>query len=385
MATTSSFETGANRMSRVLGAGAVSCFPAALALLFAVAGPAAGQVMAFTDVTGPVVTTGDQVAPLFMDPGPVRALDCPVAWGIRTTADVVAVDLMRGRLVPVALRPGTQLDPQAQQRVISLLTATRRDRGPAAEMIAILSQGQRPEAIRAARRLVDESRGLFNVVQALDPLRPDPAGATRLDRAVAAYNGFVDASSTGFLAGQPDELIALHAVLNSLVIASLEHEGRPADPRIVDERGLACAVLREDPVVPPPPPPIEQAMLICIMLDRDFREVNALFRPATGDTMVIVDGQRLPLSQVYPDADRFTLAEWLIRRDSVTIGVTPYIPFGLSRTVRPGELARVGQVDGVDFYVQPGESTPPAVVYFPVARGCEVQPYRAAETVRPRG
>jgi hypothetical protein len=368
---------------------------AALALIFAASNPTeaqlrltadalAGQTLIYSDVTGPSVTTGDQLSPLFTDPGTVRTMECAVAWGVRTRADEIAGQLVAGRFVAVTSNPGSQLDAQVQRRVITLLTATRRERDATDEMAGILSAGQQPVAARAARRLVEDSRGLFNVVQAVDPLRPGPMSATRLHRAVGAYNTFVDVSSDAFLAQQPDELIALHAVLNSLVIASLENEGRVTSRTDVDERGLGCAAL-QPLVVTVIPPPVEQALVICVMLDRNFREVNALYRPATRDTMVLSSGQRLAFAEVYPDADRLTLTEWLVNRDAISIGGTQYIPFGLSRTVRPGELAYQGQAEGVDYFAQAGERSPATVVYFPVARSCEVQPYRAAETVRPRG
>jgi hypothetical protein len=365
---------------------------ALLGLGLAVAVPAQGQhtgpgeAFLLTDVTGPAITTGDQVAAMFAEPGPIRTMDCPVAWGVRTAADAAFGQMGAGQLRAAVYRDRAEIGAAAQRTVLGMLTAEPRDRTAADAMLAALTPAHNRQAMRAARRLIAESHGLFNVVQRIDPLRPGAVGPTRLSKAVGAYNSFVDASSPAFLAQPPEELAALHAVLNQLVIASLENEGRVADPRVVDERGLACALLVERvPDLPPPPTPVERAIEICVLLDRDFRFVTALLRPETGDTLVLVGGERRPFAEVYPEAARIPQPGWLLVGDPVTIGGVEYTRFGIPRIVRPGELTFAGQVDGVDYFVMPGERTPHSVVYFAIAPACEVQPYRRTETIRVRG
>jgi hypothetical protein len=225
----------------------------------------------------------------------------------------------------------------------------------------------------------------------IDPLRPGAEGATRLSRAVGAYNSFIDASSASFLSSPPEELSALHAVLNALVIASHEHENRLANPGVVDENGQACADRIETVVTPTPAtdvvvlPPVERAIEVCLYIDREFRIVPALYRPELRDTLALAAGERRPFSEVYADANRFAQPEWLVVGDAVTVEAQQYFRFGVARSIQPGELHYRGQADGVDYFTLDGERNPPSVVYFPVASECAVQPYRAAETIRVRG
>jgi hypothetical protein len=338
-----------------------------------------------TDVTGPAVTSGDQMAAMFTEPGTIRSMFCPVAWGVRTATQTVQQRLAGATLQPALLVGGTEIGSTAQLRVLSVMSTPGGDREAADHIVNALVQGNNPGARRAARRLVDEVRGLFPVVERMDPLRPGEAGPTRLTRAVAAYNGFIDASAESFLRSPAQEMTAIHSVLNHLVIASLENEGREARADVVDQAGLACAMLFP-PVPAAPPPPVEQAIEMCVMVDGEFRNIAMLRRPDTGETMVLVNGERQPLAAVYPTATVVPSPEWVSRGEAITIGTTNYQPFGVTRAASPGELSRRGQVQGHDYFTAPNESiTSPTVVYFLAGPECVVQPYRSAETIRVRG
>jgi hypothetical protein len=374
-------------MSRTIIRGAA----AGLAVLIAGAVPAEGQRVLdgfprvdMSDVTGPAVTSGDQLAAMFTEPGTVLSMYCPVAWGVRTTATQVHTRLASAELQPVFHFAGESITPPTQQAVLALVTASPRDRQAGAPVVAALTANN-PGAARQANRLVDEMRGLFGVLETVNPLRPGIAAPTRLGRAVSAYNAFVDASPAAFLASPPQEFAAIHAVLNQLVLASLVHEGRPEDPRVVDEAGLACALPVAAPPPAAPPPPIEQAISMCILIAGEFREVAAIRRPEVGDTVVIVGGERRPLAEVYPTAARIDTAPWIPLGESVTIGGIEYQAFGVTRIVQPAKLVRRGQYQGFDYYVAPGEPAVPTVLYFAAAPHCEVQPFRAVETIRVRG
>jgi hypothetical protein len=338
-----------------------------------------------TDVTGPAVTSGDQLAALFTEPGTIRSMFCPVAWGVRTAADRVQTRLTSATLQPALIVGGAEIGSTAQLVVLNLMLAEGRDRRATEPVLAALTAGNARSAQRPARRLVDEVRGLFHVVEDMDPLRPGERAPTRLSRVVGAYNALVDASSPEFLHDPPAEFTAIHAVLNYLVIGSLENEGRPEQRSIVDEAGLACAILFPAvPVAEVPPPPVEQAIEICLWVDGDFRNVAAVRRPALGDTMVIVAGDRQLLSEVYPAATDVPSPPWVPSGEPVTVGTVEYQPFGVSRIVGPGEMSRRGQVEGYDYYALAAEPSAP-VIYFLAGPNCEVQPYRSVETIRVRG
>jgi len=341
-----------------------------------------------SDVTGPAVTSGDQLAAMFTEPGTVLSMFCPVAWGVRTAGDATQARLASATLQPALQVVGDEIGSTAQLLVLNLLIAPAGERQVRAPVVAALTRNNDGAAERPARRLVEATHGLLAIVEEMDPLYPGEAVATRLSYAVGAYNALIDASSAGFLTSPPQELTALHAVLNQLVIASLENEGRPTEITVVDDAGLACAIpfTPPPPAAPPaPPPPVEQAIEMCILVDGDFRDIAAIRRPESADTVVIVSGVRRPLLEVYPGATDVPTASWVPLGAAVTIGGAQYQPFGVSRTVDPGELTRRGELDGFDYYTTPNEPATPSVVYFVAGPECEVQPYRAAETIRVRG
>jgi hypothetical protein len=334
-----------------------------------------------TDVAGVIVTSGDQIAPVFAEPGTVRSMSCPVAWGVRTTASRAQAQLASADLTGILTPAGGRLDAAAQDRVLAVLTADARSGNGSDALLAALAPPHNRQATAAARKLVRESRGLFNVVQSIDPASPGPAGATRLSRTVGAYNGFIEASSAEFIASPPPELSALHSVLNALVIASLEHEGRAEDFSVVDAEGLACAIPFV-PAVTAPPPPIEHAMEICVVVDGNVQYVAALWRPETGDTLALVAGERRPFGEVYPEPQR---PAWVTVGDPIQVGTTEYRAFGVARMVRPGELTRAGEVGGAEYWVEATDRPPHAIIYFLASTDCQFQPYRSVETIRVRG
>src|SRR5690606_28064077 len=51
-----------------------------------------------SDVTGPAITSGDQLAAMFTEPGTVLSMFCPVAWGVRSSANTVQTRLTSANL-----------------------------------------------------------------------------------------------------------------------------------------------------------------------------------------------------------------------------------------------------------------------------------------------
>ncbi len=336
-----------------------------------------------SDVTGPAVTSGDQLAAMFTEPGTVLSMFCPVAWGVRSSANTVQTRLTSANLQS-ALPVGSQsIGSTAQLVVLNLMTTRNRDAaGPV--LGALVYNNDTRSAQRNARRLTDELSGLFLVVDEMDPLEPGAVAPTRLGRAVGAYNAFIGVSSEAFLLSPPQALAAIHSVLNQMVIASLENEGRAADPNVVDAAGLACAVIAP-PAPAPPPPPVEQAISMCVLVETEFRNVAALRRPEQGDTVVIVGGDRRLIAEVYPNVHGVNSPPWVPLGEPVTIGTTQYQPFGVSMIVAPGAAVRHGTIQGFDYFAAPGAAAAPTEIYFPVGPNCEVQPYRSVETIRVRG
>jgi hypothetical protein len=327
-----------------------------------------------SDVSGVIVTTGDQISPMFAEPGSVRGMTCPVAWGVRTAATHSHHLLLNGGM-DGTLFPQRQIDPAARQRVLGVLTSDGYG-ADASALLAVLAPQQNRRAAAAARALVHELRGLFLEVERIDPAHPGVAGATRLARSVSAYNAYIEASGAEFLAAPPPELYAIHSALHAMVSASIEHEGRVADLTSVDANGLVCA----PPFVPAPP--VETPLQVCVVTDRGIRYVTAVARPETGEHLALVGGERVPFAEAYPAP---VAANWLTLREPVRIGAIEYRQFGLSRKVHPDEVGFAGEAGGVDYYVTGDEPAQPTVIYFPVGAECEMQPYRSVETIRVRG
>jgi hypothetical protein len=144
----------------------------------------------------------------------------------------------------------------------------------------------------------------------------------------------------------------------------------------------------EPPPPPPPPPPAEREMEICVIDDQgNIQVVDAIFLPETGDTMVVVDGQRRAFATVYPTDARYAAGQrWFVDNEPIHVMDQRYVKTGLPRIIQPQELTRVGEYQGVSVFAQPGAETPPAVIYLPVRPGCEFQAYQAEEEViRVRG
>lgn len=127
--------------------------------------------------------------------------------------------------------------------------------------------------------------------------------------------------------------------------------------RLFRERPVAVA-----PPPPAPPAPAEQAITVCVidpMLEGGIGEVNAIYVPSTGDTLVIVNGQRVPIEQT---ARRFRTArdaDWYIRGEPLTIAVngerSEFVTYGGERVVMPRDLALLGTLNGVPVYADADE------------------------------
>jgi hypothetical protein len=342
-----------------------------------------------SDVTGPAVTSGDQAAGLFGEPGTIQSWNCPVAWGVRRTSDDVVAQLAGDRLASALHTAGSV---GGQEVLLQLLLGAGGAHDAERRIAGALGAGRERRAQAASRDLARRLNGLLGATGKLDPANPGPIAASRLGRAVAAYNEVVDRSSPRFLASPPQEFVAIHAVLNRLVIAAIENEGRPTDVSRVDERGLACAgslvPVFTPPAETPPaetPPIVERAIEICVATESGFRNVAAVYRPGTGDTLVFVGGERRPFAEVHTETAYAQGELWFAGRERVTHEGREYQPFGLPQVVQPGELIARGTYQAVPVFVQPNEATPADVLYFAVRAGCEVQPYRAVERIRVRG
>jgi hypothetical protein len=215
----------------------------------------------------------------------------------------------------------------------------------------ILSQGgARTEAATLSRELV----GLLT--------SPRTGQATS---AVSLFNALVLRSSEAFLRAPPTEFLDVHRVM--------EHASSRAP--VLDE--WAC-------FVPEPPPPVMERLIeVCLLLGNDLRMVTAVYRPESGDTML--DGVPLHLAHPPTMPGYGAGAAWFVQEDSLTFNDAVWIKFGVTRAIDPDDVRPVGFHQGTPLFAESAEQPPYPVLYVPVRPGCEVQPYRPREELRPRG
>jgi hypothetical protein len=363
--------------------------PAAAALLLCADAAAAQRVVQGfarinqSDVTGPALTSGDQ---LLFEFGTVQSVSCAAAWGLRTEGRELDQEMYSLTLGTVD-GSGRVVWEAAQRDVARLLAGGREGRLAGRTVLRALTPPRNADlrARRAAGELVERLEGLLAEVGRMDPRDPGRGAPTRLYGAVGAWDEFVDASTPAFLADPTDEMLAIQAVLSRLTYAAIRHAARDGDAYRADAFGLACAPVL--PVAVEVPVVEELPFDLCVLSGGDFRSVAGVHLPATGDSLVEVDGVRRPLREAYPDRDGYAMgAPWFGRDLPITVGGREYRQWGMSRVVRPGDLVPLTEHRGVRIFMVPGERVPADVVYVPFRSGCEVQPYRrAAEIHRVRG
>jgi hypothetical protein len=327
------------------------------------------------DVAGVAVTTADMLG----GPGTVKSFTCPVAWGVRDAADDVARRLDARTYAYAHIRE--EASPEAVEKVHALLRGD--GRGARREVVAALAPAgvQGTTARQEAGRLAAHLDGMLANLQTVDPKRPGFRYPTQMASAVDAYNKFVNVSSARYMADPADEFRVIRGILSELIVASLAHEGRTefaADAGQGDV--LDCAP--PAPAIPPTPTPPPVAVRICVMLDDDLRWVAGVVIPETGDTMAIVNGDRRPFADVYPDRGQYAAGRpELVER--VSFGTEEYVPVGLPFVVEPEEMRPIGQIDGVRVFTRRAQrGTVPTAIFLPMRQGCVVQEYRPVERVR---
>jgi opacity protein-like surface antigen len=123
---------------------------------------------------------------------------------------------------------------------------------------------------------------------------------------------------------------------------------------------------REVVVTPPPPPPpapVENAIQVCVVdpsQPNGLRMQNAIFLPASGDTMVMMNGNRVRLNTTVGNVMVARNADWYVRGEPLKIVVNKdltmsYSTEGGARMVNAGDLAYLGTANGYPVYANASE------------------------------
>ncbi|HEX2211555.1 MAG TPA: hypothetical protein VHG93_27965, partial [Longimicrobium sp.] len=211
-----------------------------------------------------------------------------------------------------------------------------------------------------------------------DPARPGVAAPTRIAAAISAFDDYLDASSSAFLADPSDELLAVHAVLTRLVNGGIENHGRPETRAVPGSGGLACAVAGVHKEVPltgrdSSTDDERRPFAMCTVAESGPVQVYGLIT-SSGDSLAIVEGEERMLRDAYPAVPTATELAWYHAGANITVGRDGYGKWSGIRELVPGSVALFGRYEGVNVYAAPGVPRPGSV-YVPVG-GCGFQEYR---------
>lgn len=115
----------------------------------------------------------------------------------------------------------------------------------------------------------------------------------------------------------------------------------------------------------------------CVVEKGELKEVTADYNPATGEKTIMVSGTRKKLDDVYPlnGAGYAAGKTWFINNDKINFKGKSYVKYGLPRVLGVREIAKAGENDGIIVFAEAGVDKL-EVIYLPVRRGCEFQPYQ---------
>lgn len=111
------------------------------------------------------------------------------------------------------------------------------------------------------------------------------------------------------------------------------------------------------PAPAPPPAPREDAIQVCVVdptQANGLRMQNAIYLPASGDTMVVMNGSRVRLSQSVGNVMTVRNADWYVAGQPLTININKdkmsYGTEGGAVMIESGKLAYLGTVNGYPVY-----------------------------------
>jgi hypothetical protein len=66
---------------------------------------------------------------------------------------------------------------------------------------------------------------------------------------------------------------------------------------------------------------------------------------------------------------------WYLDNEVIQVKGNRYVKYGLPRVLAPGEVELAGNYRNTDVYAEAGTKGIPSILYIPVRKGCEFQPY----------
>ena len=108
----------------------------------------------------------------------------------------------------------------------------------------------------------------------------------------------------------------------------------------------------------PQPDPVEERITVCVIdpgATGGLRNVGALYRPAIGDTFVVAEGVRRPLSETIPRVQLASEADWFVRGEPLRLMLAQdylleYTTWRAAVQIEPAELEYLGSIRGLPVY-----------------------------------
>jgi hypothetical protein len=116
------------------------------------------------------------------------------------------------------------------------------------------------------------------------------------------------------------------------------------------------------PTPEPEPEPVEEAMTVCVVdpsTPSGLRMQSAFYRPATRDTVVVVNGERVPLDNAVGSVMVVRDADWYVRGEPLVLHTGSerfeYVTYQGARRIEADDLAFVGTINGYPVYADRDE------------------------------
>lgn len=116
----------------------------------------------------------------------------------------------------------------------------------------------------------------------------------------------------------------------------------------------------------------------CLIENGVLKTVDSDYDPATGIYSLTINGAKKSFDEIYPPAGReyAASATWYKNNDTISLNGQRYIKYGLPRVLGTNEIEKAWTYKNIGVYVEAGYKSTTEVIYIPVRRGCEFQPYQ---------
>jgi hypothetical protein len=117
----------------------------------------------------------------------------------------------------------------------------------------------------------------------------------------------------------------------------------------------------------------QDTISVCVVHEGTLRTVRATYDRQSGDTLV----DERPVDHAFPTSTPpyAAQADWFKAREPIVFQDRAYYWNGRRVVLSPDELRTVGEFRGIPLFAEVDEAAGLSILFVPVGRGCEFQPY----------